>query len=1194
MNIKKYLNKKLILLIYLLIILLLIESCTTKPSNYYTKEIGKYPGKASEDFAPTLFIDKLNYQNLALNRKAFHSSSYNSNQTAQLITDGIIDTTNPKSFKVKTSEQGFLTPSEKESLFDRHVNTGISLKKQNGWVIVEFNDKNLYKSVDSLILAGNLLLDNKKTKYWKVIFSGSDNGKIWTNIHSLSDTKFSDEPIPWPLSKWSPSNFRLFNVSVKLDQKYRFKYYKFEIEASGVESWKFIDFGLLNHKERLEIGGPYSFTSTWESNGNDQEWVYVDLGAECLIDSIAMHWINPAEIFEIGVSDNANKWTEIKEFSNNINPINNIKIPSKVKGRYVRLLMKKPLNNRSFSLSEFEVYGVGKLIAKPKKQPKINRDENLYLSGGNWKLQRESLVKNNGENISLSGYDDNNWIVATVPGTVLMSYYNVGAIPDPNYADNQFKISDSFFYSDFWYRNEFNIPETYKGKKVYLNFDGINWKAEVFFNGNKIGNIEGAFMRGQFDITDKIVYGKVNALAVRIIKNETPGYATTQTKETPGANGGETGADNPTFQASVGWDWIPTIRGRNIGIWNDVFLSSSNDITISDPFVSYDLPLPDTSEAAINVELSLTNWSNYKVSGNIIGEIGPVSIKYPVQLEANSTKIVKLDTSVIPDLIIKNPKLWWPNGYGVPYLYDIKIKFKTADNVISDIKTFKSGVRELTYIKDQDILKIYINGRRFVSKGGNWGFSESNLRYRAREYDIAVRYHRDMNFNIIRNWVGQIGDKELYESCDKYGIMVWQDFWLAHPLDGPMPNDNELFLLNANDLIRKIRNHPSIALYCGRNEDVPPVVLDTALENLVEKTHKGIHYISSSTGDGVSGGGPWYLLSQERYFKEQARTKLNSELGMPNIVNYESLKQMMPDTALWPQGDMWGIHDFSLNGGQRGNIFNNKMLEAFGTINNGEEWVKLAQFINYNGYRAMFEAQSKNRMGLLIWMSHSAWPSLVWQTYDYYFDPTAAYFGCKKACEPIHILWNAYTDSIEVMNTSYTSGKDLTAILEVINLNGENLYIKEFDFSSSEDSRVVLAKHPYPDGLSDVYFLRLKIIKDNEVIDENLYWRALKDNDFSKIREVNKVDVNISTKKKLNNGIWSLSAVLNNNSNSPALMARVMVVGDKTRKRILPVIYSDNYVTIMPGEEVEIKMELKQEDTRGEKPIVILDGININ
>src|SRR6185369_1746372 len=260
-------------------------------------------------------------------------------------------------------------------------------------------------------------------------------------------------------------------------------------------------------------------------------------------------------------------------------------------------------------------------------------------------------------------------------------------------------------------------------------------------------------------------------------------------------------------------------------------------------------------------------------------------------------------------------------GYGDPNLYAVALKFETAPSAVSDSVTFQAGIRQFTYSEEGAALRMWINGRRFVPRGGNWGFSESMLRYRAREYDIAVRYHKEMNFTMIRNWVGQTGDVAFFEACDRWGIVVWQDFWLANPVDGPDPDDHQLFLRNSRDFLLRIRTHPSIGLYVGRNEGYPPKHVDEGLRRLIAELHPDLHYIPSSADDVVSGHGPYRAQALKAYFTQRATPKFHSEMGMPNIPTLDSLKQMMPEAAMWPQGAIWGMHDFSLNGAQGGASF---------------------------------------------------------------------------------------------------------------------------------------------------------------------------------------------------------------------------------------------------------------------------------
>jgi beta-galactosidase/beta-glucuronidase len=736
-------------------------------------------------------------------------------------------------------------------------------------------------------------------------------------------------------------------------------------------------------------------------------------------------------------------------------------------------------------------------------------------------------------------------------------------------------------------------PKLKSDRHLWLNFDGINWKAEVFLNGEKLGRIDGGFMRAKYDVTRLIKPGKMNSLAVLIIKNATPGSVKEKTLADTDANGGALGADNPTYHASIGWDWIPTIRGRNIGIWGDVYLTTTGPVTIEKPFVSTTLPLPDTSTADVNLEVTLRNHEQKDVTGTLLGQFGEVRFETKLTVPAASESVVKLNPSTTPALRLQNPKLWWPAGYGDQNLYDVNLTFDADHHKNSDTKSFRAGVRQFTYTSEGDALKIFINGRRLIARGGNWGFPESMLRYRAREYDAAVRYHKEMNFTMIRNWVGQTGDDAFYDACDKYGIVVWQDFWLANPYDGPDPDDNDLFLKNASDFVERIRNHASIGLFCGRNEGDPPKPIEDGLTALIARLDPGLHYIPASSYGTVSGGGPYWAEPAKYYFAERATPKLHSELGMPNIVTIDSLKQMIPAEDLWPQNDDWGMHDFTLTGAQNLENYRQLITRSYGPADNAADWIEFAQFENYDGYRAMFEAQSKNRMGVLLWMSHPAWPDFVWQTYDYYFEPTAAYFGSKKACEPLHIQWNPFTDSVEVVNYSAGNQTALTAQIEILNSDGSKQWEKSAPVDIREDNVASPIKIEYLSNLTAVHFIRLKLTRGGETVSENFYWRGLDQDNFQALRKLPKVSVTANTQIEQKAGAWRLTTVLTNSSSTPALMLRVKAVRDQSGDRILPAIYSDNYVALMPGQTRTIQTELANADTRGERPKIVIEGFNL-
>ncbi|MBR4756649.1 MAG: beta-glycosidase, partial [Bacteroidales bacterium] len=391
--------------------------------------------------------------------------------------------------------------------------------------------------------------------------------------------------------------------------------------------------------------------------------------------------------------------------------------------------------------------------------------------------------------------------------------------------------------------------------------------------------------------------------------------------------------------------------------------------------------------------------------------------------------------------------------------------------------------------------KMFINGHRFTPKGGNWGFSEFNLRYGAAEYDTAVAMHREMNLNMIRNWVGQTGDEEFYEACDKYGIVVWQDFWLANPADGPDPDDEDMFVRNAEDYVGRIRHHPSIGLYCGRNEGYPPASLDARLKAAVASLHGDIAYIPNSADDGVSGHGPYRAVEPDSYFRIPT-PKFHSERGMPAIMNYGSLLKTMTAEHIWPYDDVWGQHDFTRTGAQGDTTFIRIVRDRYGdrAMEPAEEFARYAQYLNYDGYRAMYEANNVGRKGLLIWMSHSCWPSLAWQTYDYWFDRTWAFMGVQKACEPLHVQINPVSRTVQAVNTTPGPKTGLKARVSLCGLDGKETYSKETPVDIGEDSTIdVLDISDVPDGPAIV---TLELTTENgTVLSWNRYMRNFKGGD---------------------------------------------------------------------------------------------------
>lgn len=822
--------------------------------------------------------------------------------------------------------------------------------------------------------------------------------------------------------------------------------------------------------------------------------------------------------------------------------------------------------------------------------PEMDKSDFVNLNGLDWRLHRVDDLLDVGPVISGYGYDDSSWTKAKVPGTVLTSFLEAGRWADPYYADQQLLIPDKYMTSDFWYRAEFAYPETLEGRRIWLNLDGINWKAHVYLNGNKVAFIEGAFKRTRKEITSLLRKDHPNVIAVHIVKHDNPGEVTVQHLNDPDPNGGIIGLDSPTFMASIGWNWMPTIPGRNIGIWNDVYLSATGDISVEDPFVKTVLPLPDTTKAFLNVEVPLRNRSKLPVEGCLEIELLGRKVALAVSVGGRQVKTVKFTASDYPQLMIDNPALWWPNGYGKQDMYDMKVSFKVGEE-LSDSKRVSFGVRQYSYKVENDILRVSVNGVPVMIRGGNWGMAESMLRCDSLGYDLRVRLHRDMNLNMIRNWTGMVGDDEFYQACDKYGIMVWDDFWLANPLDGPDPSDEKMFIDCVEDKIRHFRNHPSVALWCGRNEGYPPARLDSAMRVLTSTLDGSRYYISHSAATPVSGLGPYENKSSRWYFKNRGLT-LHSEQGIVVPPTLEGLKAMMPEDKLWPINDMWGMHDWTQ---KRVAIYMDDMVRCFGEPQSAEDFCRKAQMLNMEACKALMESwQSRRGSGVLVWMSHPSWPSLICQTYDWYFEPTAAFFAFKTACEQVHVLWHPETDAVQVANNTMKPQEELSAQIKVVGLDGSLLYSSENKVNVAPDSVLEVEKLDFAGYDSPVCFISLEVKdKKGNVVSRNFYWRGREYMDYKAMNTMPEVVPSVKVTKSISGGKVTLNCRINNDSSVPMVNLRLLVLDLRTGERVLPIDYEDNYISLIPGQEREVAVSFDSSSCRSGKYALYIEGWNV-
>ena len=1138
----------------------------------FTRGIGIYPGDPQEAVAPSPLIDS-QYKNIAFMRAAYHSSAKDRNLTAQLITDGITFSGEPAFLDVYLNNEQ-IGQRDREKTIDGNIHSSNYIRGEKGYIQYDWHGMDIH--MDKIAINSEIAFFEQRAKQgYKISILSSKDGKRWETIGEktgnnlpgeATNQKVSSDPNKKEATEQLP--LRLVNLAIPVKEG-NYQHIRLQISMPGCAYWRIYENYFYHKATQQEALPSYHFNSVWCSAGGGNQWVYVDLGRSAEFNKVKLYWIKKPLVGKIQVSEDANTWTDITALPTRGALLQ--EIPCQGKGRFVRILMEKADKAGYYALSELEVMGKGGLSFKPCEAQPMSHGK-YSLNGGNWLLKRKGT---------------NHSILATVPATVLGSYMNIGAVPDPQYSDNLQYISDSYFNSDFIYERTFTVPDSFKGKKIHLNLDGINWKANVSINGQRVGRIDGAFIRGDFDITNYLHAG-ANQLTIEVIRNAHIGSIKVKNEVSTDLNGGVLGADNPTFHASIGWDWITTVPGREVGIWNDVYLSANDGISLRDPLVTTQLSGKEQL-ATLTPSVIVSNENPTSEDIKLIGWIGNIKFEQNVTLLPNSTKEVSFAPDTFTQLRQQKLNLWWPNGYGEPYLYDAGFCIEKAGTSTDTIQ-YKAGIREVSY-KDIDTnTQLYINGKRITPLGGNWGFSEMNLNYRKREYDIAVRYHKEMNYNMIRNWVGQIGDEEFYEACDKYGILVWQDFWLANPWDGPDPYEEKMFMANAFDYIQRIRNHPSIGIYVGRNEGYPPQSLDKQLRTLVKEQHPQLGYISSSADDGVSGHGPYWALTTEEYFKNQSH-KIHSERGMPNVPTFESLSRMLAPQDLWPQSEQWGKHDYTLEGAQRGATFNAIINKHFGQPKDAKQFSEWAQWVNYDGYRAMYESAEQDRRGLLIWMSHSCWPSMVWQTYDYYFEPTAAYFGVKKACEPIHIQYNPLKKSVQLVCLDHQKDlSNLTAIAQILNIKGEVVNEQQKVTNAVADSTMDIM--PISTLAEPITFIKLCLKQQGKVISDNFYTIGKETDNFLALNSLPKAILtqDIQTRDKGEDN--KLVVTLHNTSNTPAMMIRLNLKGNDG-EQILPVFYDDNYFSLMPNEEKTITITYHKQDGRGTKPTVEITGFNL-
>jgi hypothetical protein len=855
-----------------------------------------------------------------------------------------------------------------------------------------------------------------------------------------------------------------------------------------------------------------------------------------------------------------------------------------------------------------------------------------------WHLRAAPEVPEDGAVLSHPGYRGRQWIAAVVPGTVLTTLIARGVYPDPAFGLDNLAIPDSLSRQDYWYRSVFDAPADLRGREATLEFNGINYAAEVWFNGTRVGSIRGAFTRGIFNVTGLLQPGRANALAVRISPPPHPGIPHEQSIAAgPGENGGALALDGPTFIATEGWDWIPGIRDRDTGIWQTVQLHTTGGLRLIDPHIVTRLALPRLDTADIAIEASIENRRPATVRATLVARIEAITVRKTLELPPGTTSVV-LDPAEFAQLRIAAPRLWWPNGYGAANLYTLNLEID-EDVVRSDSAALKFGIREITYelslfdaqgrLRRVEIdptlgtelgqrlvdvrrsalkltprgwvasltaageesaavqpgehesltpfLVIKVNGVPIAARGGNWGMDDALKRISRARLQPYFELHREANLNIIRNWLGQNTEEVFYDLADEYGMLVLNDFWESTQDFQLEAQDPALFLDNARDTIARYRNHPSIALWFGRNEGVPQPILNEGLADLVARLDGTRYYTGSSNSVNLQVSGPYNYRPPEDYFTRLARG-FSVEVGTPSLSTLESLQASIPPGERWPLSDTYAYHDWHFGGNGDVTSFMKAMAEEYGAAGNLEDFERKAQLMDYVSYRAIFEGFAAHlwtgNSGRLLWMTHPAWPSNTWQIYSSDYDTAAAYYAVKKACEPLHAQLDLPDYRLAVVNTTRISRSGLTLRTRVLSLDNRRL-AERVDRIDSAANSVTNVGTPLdlPPLLEREKVVIVKLALEDSsgaTVSDNVYWQAVDESAHRRLNSLAPQSVAIRAQARRAEG-GRIEIRLENRGSAPVLNAKVTVL-DAKGDRVLPAYYSDNYLALMPGEARNIEV----------------------
>lgn len=845
-----------------------------------------------------------------------------------------------------------------------------------------------------------------------------------------------------------------------------------------------------------------------------------------------------------------------------------------------------------------------------------------------WLMKKANEVTTmRAEDIAGSSLDTRDWLPATVPGTVLTSLVKNGVYPDPYFGTNNKKSrglipdladigSDHYTY---WFRTEFTLPADYQGKQLWLQTDGINYRAEVWLNGTLVSTRKGMFLQDVSNITDIARIGEKNVLAILVHPVDRPG----NTQQKPWGAAGEfrNGGDgqigwNTTQLMTVGWDFTfdDGIRDRNTGIWRPITIKATGEVMLRHPFARTQLRHPDYDQADITASVELYNPStdNRETEYTITGTIAPVGT---TAYDTPFTKTVRIGRSQhqevtftpedFPQLRIDHPQLWWPKNKGRQPLYTLRFTVSRNGHPCDSTET-RFGIREVKTTRDTpDSSKLFIvNGCRLFIRGTNW-LPEAMLRTDDRRMDIEMRLTAQSGVNLLRLWGGGIAESDrFYELCDSLGLLVWQEFWMTG--DTRHPQDEGTYLQNVESTVKRIRNHPSVAFYVASNESSEV----SGTRELLQRIDGTRPYQMQSECDGVHDGSPYKQVNPMQHYENTASDRgsrvdgFNPEYGAPTLPLVENLRRMMPAEDLWPiRKETWDYLDG--NGFHLMTTRYKELVENYGPSASIESFAKKAQLLGAMNAKSIWEVWNYNRLdsgdrfcsGLLFWYHNNSNPQVCARLWDWYLEPTASLYHTMHSLEPLHPQFDYLKNTVSVSNDLPRSFQGYTLEASIYTLDSRVAATKKVrvDIPAEATACDVLMLQ-FPDDLTPVHFIYL-VLKDEQgnTVTDNFYWRSTaryegRDTNtgpcasgFETLSEMPRARVKATRR----NG----SVTLRNTSRQIAFFLQLYAESDTTpAEGGNATFFSDNFVTLLPGQQKTITFE-----TTAAKPVPLrLSGWNID